>query len=128
MWTMYVFDAPGGDGQAVLVCDDDCIPCHFSDSPHEAATWLGAVGQDVVAVVTSSGSEAFDVVKRHPAALPRQTVERPRALLVPSNEADVAIHDATEALAAVARYQARRFARPRRKHRRTEGPYQLARA
>ena len=126
MWSMYVFNAPAGDGQAVLVTDNDAIPCFFGTCPHEAATWLGAVGQDEVWVETAGGGEHFAVVKRAPAALPRHAVARPRALLVPAREADAPVRDAAEALAAVARYQARRFARPRRRHRRTEGPYRLA--
>lgn len=126
MWTMYVFDAPGGDGQAVLVVNDEEMPCWFGDDPQEAATWLGSIGQDEIGVVTARGRETFAVVKTAPAALPRHEVARPRALLVPSAEADLPIRDADEALAAVTRYQARRFTRKRRRHRRKEGPYELA--
>ena len=128
MWTMYVFDAPGGDGQAVLVVNDDAMPCWFGDDPQEAATWLGSCGQDIIGVITAGGWEQFDIIKTAPAALPRHEVARPRALLVPSAEADMPIRDATEALAAVARYQARRFTRKRRRHRKTAGPYKLAAA
>lgn len=128
MWTMYVFDAPGGDGQAVLVVDDEALPCFFGASTEEAASWLGAVGQREVGVVTGNGFDRYDVVTKAPKALPRQEVARPRALLVPSAEADVPIRDAADALAAVALYQSRRFARPRRRHRKTAGPYKLASA
>ena len=126
MWIMYVFNAPGGDEQAVLVVDEECMPVFFGGDPEEATTWLGSVGQDEVGVVTAAGLEAFAVVKRAPSALPRQEVARPRALLVPSAEVDLPIRGAAEARAAVARYQKRRLAKPRRRHRKTAGPYELA--
>lgn len=126
MWTLYLFQAPGGDGQAILVTDDDCMPVFFGPDFQEAITWLAAVGQTQIAIMTAAGLETFAIVKRDPAQLPPQSLARPQALLVPSHEIDLPIRDITEAREAVARYRSRRFARARRRHRPTPGPYELA--
>ena len=126
MWTMYILQAPGGADQEVLVVDDDCLAVFYGPDPQEAATWLGTVGQTQVAVVTASGLEVHTVIKSALPRLPPQALARPRALLVPSREADLPIRGADQAVAAIARYRNRRLGRPRRRHRKKEGPYELA--
>lgn len=126
MWLMYVLQAPGGAGQAVLVVDDDCLPVFFGPDVQDAVTWLAAVGEAQVGVVNGAGTELYEIVKREPARMPPQVLARPRALLVPSAEADLPIRDAGDAIAAVNRYRNRRLGPVRRRHRRTEGPYELA--
>lgn len=128
MWTMYALQAPGGGDLPVLVVDDDDLPVFFGPDPQEAATWLGAVGQRQVAIVTGVAREVYGIVASDPAALPPQALARPQALLVPSNEVDRPIRDATEARHAIGLYRSRRFTWARRRHRRKEARHDLVNA
>lgn len=125
MWQLYCFDLHGKAGQAALVVDDDCLPCYFGADIQDAATWLAAVGQRSVLVMTQAGLEECEVVKRDPAPLSRYTIPLPQAMLIPVSEANRPVRTTIEALAWIGRYQHRRLGQSKRRHRDRLGPSKL---